>query len=582
MSVIRDLPAMRHEAHFGDRVVRCFAARPGSLDEMLRETVAHHGPRDAIVHEGDCWSWNQVGDVVAQVASGLQAEGISRGDRVGMLIGNRPDFVFALFAIQRLGAIAVPISIREQAPGIAFALGQCGASLLLHDDALADRLPRPDAMPPQLRCLSVDAAGWRRWRALPGSSPGQASVIHDYAAPLSAPGRDDGREEDTAVILYTSGTTGRPKGAMLSHFNIVHSAMHYEYCMDLTCRDRSIMAVPASHVTGLIAMIVAMLRVGGALVIVGSFKARRFLELAAAQRITHTILVPAMYQLCLLEPDFAAYDLAAWRIGAYGGAPMPRATIEALAARLPALTLMNAYGATETTSPATIMPPGLQADHLASVGRPVPAADIRVMDDAGREVGPGGSGELWIGGPMVVSGYWDDPAATAASFTGGYWRSGDVGSIDADGFVQVFDRRKDMINRGGYKIYSVEVENVLAGCEGVLEAAVVGRPCPVLGERVHAVVSVSAARRCRSRRLRSALARLVHRAPGRLQGSGDLGDPGGAAAEECQRQADEALAAAGLVRRRPRRAACAPAPRLYREASAGSLSRRGSARGLAT
>jgi long-chain acyl-CoA synthetase len=478
----RALPAMRHEAHFGDRVVRCFAARPASIDQMLRETVARHGPRDAIVHDGACWSWNQLADVVGRIASGLRAEGIERGDRIGMLIGNRPEFVFALLAIQRLGAIAVPISIREQAPGIAYALGQCGASLLLHQDDLADRLPQPAALPPRLRCLSIDAQGWRQW---------QGSSVSPPAAP-SFPTRDDGTEEDTAVILYTSGTTGRPKGAMLSHLNIVHSAMHYEHCMDLTCEDRSIMAVPASHVTGLVAMVMAMLRVGGALVIVGSFKARNFLELAAAQRITHTILVPAMYQLCLLEPDFGTLDLRAWRIGAYGGAPMPRATIEALAARLPRLTLMNAYGATETASPATIMPPGLQADHLASVGRAVPAADIRVMDDAGREVGPGSSGELWIGGPMVVRGYWDNPEATAASFTGGYWRSGDIGSIDAAGFVQVFDRKKDMINRGGYKIYSVEVENALAGCDDVREAAVVGRHCPVLGERVHAVVSVSA------------------------------------------------------------------------------------------
>jgi long-chain acyl-CoA synthetase len=221
-----------------------------------------------------------------------------------------------------------------------------------------------------------------------------------------------------------------------------------------------------------------------------TFKARSFLEVAAAQRITHTVLVPAMYQLCLLEPEFSTHDLSAWRVGAYGGAPMPKATIEALAQKVPGLTLMNAYGATETTSPATIMPAGLQADHLASVGQPVPAADIRVMDDFGCEVPPGTSGELWIAGPMVVSGYWNDPEATTAAFTGGYWKSGDIGSVDNDGFVAVFDRRKDMLNRGGYKIYSVEVENTLLGIDGVVEAAVVGRPCPVLGERVHAVVAV--------------------------------------------------------------------------------------------
>jgi long-chain acyl-CoA synthetase len=485
------LPAMRHEAHFGDRVVRCFAARPASVDQMLRDTLARHGPRDAVVHDGRIWLWSQVGELVQRLAAGLQSHGVERGDRVGILVGNRPEFVFALLAIQRLRAIAVPISIREQAPGIAYILRHCGARLLLHQDDLVSRLPAPDAMPAAVRCLSVEGAAWRRWEASPQPLPATAGGFANVGP--SDPACEAGSEEDTAVILYTSGTTGQPKGAMLSHFNLVHSAMHYEFCMDLTSRDRSAMAVPASHVTGLVAMILAMLRVGGALVIVGSFKARDFLALAAAQRITHTILVPAMYQLCLLEPDFTSHDLASWRIGAYGGAPMPRATIEALAEKLPRLTLMNAYGATETTSPATIMPPGLQAEHLASVGRTVPTGDIRVMDDAGREVAMGGSGELWIGGPMVVRGYWDDARATAASFTGGYWRSGDIGSVDADGFVQVFDRKKDMINRGGYKIYSVEVENVLAGCAGVLEAAVVGRSCPVLGERVHAVVAVSPA-----------------------------------------------------------------------------------------
>jgi long-chain acyl-CoA synthetase len=172
---------------------------------------------------------------------------------------------------------------------------------------------------------------------------------------------------------------------------------------------------------------------------------------------------------------------------------MPRPTIEALAQKVPGMTLMNAYGATETTSPATIMPAGHQADHLASVGQPVPAADIRVMDDFGCEASPGTSGELWIAGPMVVAGYWNDPDATAAAFIGGYWKSGDIGSMDKDGFVAVFDRRKDMLNRGGFKIYSVEVENVILEVDGVIEAAVVGRPCPVLGERVHAVVAVAEA-----------------------------------------------------------------------------------------
>ena len=246
--------------------------------------------------------------------------------------------------------------------------------------------------------------------------------------------------------------------------------------------------MPASHVTGLVAIVAAMWRVGGAVVVVPEFKAEAFVRLLAAERIGHTLMVPAMYQLCLMSEAFARADLRAWRIGGYGGAPMPVATIEALAARVPQLTLQNAYGATETTSPVTLMPVGLTRAHADSVGVALPAAEIRVMDDSGREVAPGETGELWIGGPMVVPGYWADPQATASAFTAGFWHSGDIGSVDAEGFVRVLDRKKDMLNRGGYKVYSAEVENVLLTWPGVAEAAVIGKPCPVLGERVHAVV----------------------------------------------------------------------------------------------
>jgi O-succinylbenzoic acid--CoA ligase len=296
------------------------------------------------------------------------------------------------------------------------------------------------------------------------------------------------QESDVAVILYTSGTTGNPKGAMLTHRNIAHSVLHYEACMRLAPGERSGLAVPASHVTGLIAVIAAMWRVAGTVVVVPEFKADAFVALMAQERITHTLMVPAMYKLCLMSPAFAHVDLGAWRVGGYGGAPMPVATIDELAARVPSLVLLNCYGATETTSPVTMMPAGRTREHPDSVGVLLPAADVRVMDDDGRELPPGETGELWIGGPMVVPGYWANPEATAASFTAGHWHSGDLGSIDAQGYVRVFDRKKDMLNRGGYKVYSVEVENTLMAWPGVVEAAVIGRPCPVLGERVHAVV----------------------------------------------------------------------------------------------
>src|SRR5258708_34019152 len=167
---------------------------------------------------------------------------------------------------------------------------------------------------------------------------------------------------------------------------------------------------------------------------------------------------------------------------------MPVATIEKLAAKIPGLRLMNGYGSTEATSPPTSMRPELTAAHLDSVGLRCPGAHIVVMDAEGRELPRGEIGEIWIHSGSVIRGYWNNPEATAESFTGGFWHSGDLGSIDAQNLVRVFDRQKDMINRGGLKIYSAEVESVLAGQPGVVESAIIAKPCPVLGERVHAVV----------------------------------------------------------------------------------------------
>jgi acyl-CoA synthetase (AMP-forming)/AMP-acid ligase II len=177
-------------------------------------------------------------------------------------------------------------------------------------------------------------------------------------------------------------------------------------------------------------------------------------------------------------------------VGGYGGAPMPVAIIVELAGKLPGLALMNCYGSTETTSPATLMPPGQTRAHNDTVGQPLHCVDMRVMDDDGREQPAGSLGELWIKGPNVVRGYWRNPEATQANITGGYWRSGDLGTIDAQGYVRVMDRKKDMINRGGLKIYTIEVENALYEHPAVAECAVVAKPCPVLGERVHAFVSL--------------------------------------------------------------------------------------------
>ncbi|QCI67870.1 class I adenylate-forming enzyme family protein [Phreatobacter stygius] len=464
---------IRREAHFGDRVIACFAERPAGLFAMFVDAVDRNPTGEAVVCGEERLSYRTLDAKVATLAAALAGRGIGVGDRVALLVGNRSEFVTILLAVMRLGAIAVPMGIRLQTPEIAYVLEDCGARLLIHEADLTDRLPAA-AEVPRLEARIATGAGFA---ALLASGEGRA------AGPAATTG-----EEETAVILYTSGTTGRPKGAMLTHLNIVHSAMVYAYCMNLGTDDRSAAAVPLSHVTGLIANVAAMLRAAGTLVIVPVFKAADYLDLSARERVTQTILVPAMYNLCLMQPDFDRYDLSSWRIGGYGGAPMPTPTIEKLAEKLPGLKLINAYGATETTSPTTMMPPEFTASRGDSVGFAVPCAEVIVVDEAGREVPAGETGEIWIRGPSVVKGYWNNPVATAAGFTGGYWHSGDIGAIDAQGFIQVLDRKKDMINRGGYKIFTAEVETVLVAADGVIECAVVAVPCPVLGERVHAFV----------------------------------------------------------------------------------------------
>jgi acyl-CoA synthetase (AMP-forming)/AMP-acid ligase II len=468
------IPPTRSEVHFDGRVVRCFAERPRSAYALLDEAVAANPDGEAVVSGKHRLTYRAFDTAVAGCAAGLRARGIGKGDRVALLLGNGIAFPAAMFAALRLGAIAVPISTREQTPGLAYMLSHCGAKALVHDAELGGRLPAADATPALQARIAVGPEG----------AGGLDALLGDGAAGEPA----ETGQEDTAIILYTSGTTGRPKGAMLTNLGICHSAMHYQCCMGLTSRDRAIAAVPLSHVTGVIALIAAMVRCAGTLIVMPSFKAGDFLDLAERERMTHTLLVPAMYNLCLLEPRFETADLSAWRLGGFGGAPMPTATIERLAQRLPRLQLMNAYGATETTSPATMMPPAETAARLDSVGRAVPCGEVLVMDEGGREVAHGETGEIWLRGPMVVKGYWDDVRASQDNFVAGFWRSGDLGAIDGEGYLRVFDRKKDMINRGGYKIYSIEVENVLMAHGEVVEAAVIARPCPVLGERVHAVV----------------------------------------------------------------------------------------------
>lgn len=470
-------PKIREETHFGGRVLNCYAERPRNLDHMLRDAVRRNAGGDAVIDGEVRLSYRDLDGLVDRIGTNLIASGISVGDRVALATGNRAEFISALMAVIRIGAIAVPINCREQTPGFAHILNHSGAKAIVFDTMAGDRLPARNETPEILHRFAIG-------RMSPDDRPFDDLLVKRAA--VLEPALPD--EEDVAVILYTSGTTGRPKGVMLSHFNIGHSVMHFEICMALSERDRSLLAVPASHVTGLIANILTTIRVAGCTLVLPHFTTEGFLELAARERMTHTVLVPAMYNLCQLRADFLDYDLSDWRIGGYGGAPMPEATIAALARKLPDLILVNAYGATETASPATIMPMGGTLQRADSVGKTVPCGTIRIVDDVGNDVASGEAGEIWIAGPMVTPGYWRDEAVTNTSLANGYWKSGDIGTKDRDGFIRLHDRKKDMIIRGGYNIYSAEVENCLNHHPDIVECAAVAQPDPVLGEKLHVFV----------------------------------------------------------------------------------------------
>lgn len=470
-------PLLRMERHFDQRVVACYPERPANLDAMLAEAVARHPATVALVDGDTRLTYAQLDAEVGRVAAGLAARGVAAGDRVAAILGNGAPFVILCFAVARLGAIFVPLSTRDQTPGIRHALTQSETCLLVIEADLAGIVPAPEDTPHLRTRFAVGGAeGFEDYAALRADAP--------HATPSPA------GEEDVATILYTSGTTGVPKGAMLTGLGIIHSASNFVTVMGLTSQDSTIITVPMNHVTGLVACIHTMVRAAGTMIAMRAFKAVPFLELAARERMTFSVMVPAMYNLCLHQADLSHYDLSAWRLGGYGGAPMPAATIERLAAALPGLGLMNVYGATEVTSPATMMPADQTAARRLSVGLPAPGVEIVIMDDTGCEVPRGAAGELWIRGANVVPGYWRNAQADAREFVAGFWKSGDIGSMDDDGFVHVFDRKKEMINRGGHKIYTAMVESVLTAWPGVIEAAVVPKPCPILGERVHAVLSV--------------------------------------------------------------------------------------------
>lgn len=467
---------IQQELHFDDRLIKVFSPRMANLTEFFEASVRRFPKKEALVGEINKLTYEELAVQVNRVACNLHELGVGPNDRVGILTNNTIEFVLTAFAVAQLAAISVPLNARLKSAELEFMLNHSAAKVLVVEGELYENIAPIRKMVKTLEHVFISGNGFHGCRD-----------FSELLEPVEGRIRHSAREEDTAFIMYTSGTTGVPKGAMLTHLGVIHSVMNYIQVLKTDSDDITLLTVPLFHVTGLIGQLLHLIFLGGKVVLQRRYKTEDMLLLMEREKVTFSFMVPTIYVFMLMA-DLSKYDLSAWRLAAYGGAPMSKDTVEKLKSQFPNLNLHNAYGATETSSPATILPCEDCLRKISSVGLPVPTGECKVVGEEGQPLPPEHVGELWIKGPHVIPGYWQNEQANQKEFSDGYWHSGDLAKMDEEGYVYIMDRKKDMINRGGEKIFCVEVEDVLYSHPKVLEAAVIGVPDQVFGEQVMAVI----------------------------------------------------------------------------------------------
>ena len=404
-----------------------------------------------------------------QIVGGwLASREIGTDDVVAVLMKNSAAFLDIAFAISHIGAVFLPINYRLASDEIAYIVKNAGARLLIADEELGASAAGPAPV------VLVDAA-----------AQSDATRLAPDAKPAMAHPR---RPTDLMRLMYTSGTTDRPKGVMLTYENIYWKSADHVLALGLSRDTRLLVAGPLYHVGALDLPGIAVLWQGGMLSIQRDFVAAQCLAAIEADRLDSAWLAPVMTTSLLTCPDRERYDVSSLRWAIGGGEKTPEARIRAFSQYFTNARYIDAYGLTETCGGDTFMEPGLEIAKIGSTGRPVAHVEIEIRDDAGNRLAPGENGEICLRGPKVTRGYWKDPEKTAAAFFGDWFRSGDVGYLDQDGFLYLTDRKKDMIISGGENIASSEVERVIYELPQVREVAVIGMPDDRWGERPVAVV----------------------------------------------------------------------------------------------
>ncbi len=447
-------------------------------DQGLGFTLSRRAQLDpkktALIFRDERWTYAELNRLANKVANGLHALGVNPGDRVGFLGLNHPRFFFTMFAAAKLDAIFVPLNFRLTGPELTFIIGDAGLHTLVYEDAFASIVEsiRGDLSVREYVC-ATEHTGSRGFDSLLHD---QRDADLDYTVAMS----------DVALIMYTSGTTGRPKGAMLTHGNIIWNNINATLADDCTSQEISLVVAPLFHIGGLNVTPLLTFIKGGTVVMEQMFEPGLVLETIEKFQVTAMFGVPAMYLFMAQHADFAARDLSSIRVLSCGGAPVPEALITLYAAR--GLPFNQGYGLTETAPFASFLPSSMATEKLGSAGIAPFFTDVKVVDDDGREVPDGERGEIVVRGPNVMKGYWNRPEATAEVLIDGWFHTGDVGIRDSDGYFFIVDRKKDMIISGGENVYPAEVEDALYKHPGIKEVAVIGVDHPRWGETVRALV----------------------------------------------------------------------------------------------
>ena len=446
---------------------------------------AHLSPKvEAVVEveRGRRFTYAELDARANRIANVLREKGVRKGDRVALLLMNGVEYIEAYFGAAKIGAVTVPLNWRLVPDELEFIIGDSGAIVLIWGEEFDEAV---SALQP--RGLPV-----REWIRL-GERSGLPGWAVDYDELWGNASADEppieGDSEDLLFIMYTSGTTGLPKGAVHTNGTMAWASLTINMTADMRYRDRYLQMLPLFHVGALTPATAAIHR-GGSLIVMRAFDPTTVFQVIERERITIGLAVPAMLNFMLQVPGQAEADTSSVRWLMSGAAPVPVSLIETYAKL--GIEIHQVYGLTETCGPACLISP---EEALAKAGSTGPAffhTDVRVVDDKGRDVEPGEIGEVIIRGPHVMKGYWNREEATAETIRDGWLYSGDLATIDKEGFVYIQDRKKDMIISGGENIYPAEIENVLQGHPGIVEAAVIGQPSEKWGESPAAIVVASA------------------------------------------------------------------------------------------